>query len=332
MNRVGSEKVMPDKPSADLSGRRAHKRRAHARAVVDWPVTVVTSKATYQGKTKNASRGGALIHLAHELDIGENVRLAIEIPECQDAIIARAEVVRVFPLKRGVGQPYSHGMALQFTEIFEDNLKFFSGNLASDWKEDFSEIDPSPGAALPRRVEPPRSNKFRKYALGVLAVIILLPLLYLLSISREKKADSRQMVAQLEKRLLIIELQVESYQSVNESLVHFKEELANLQTELSALKKNLPAAETLESMSLQLKNQSELVQQIFEELERYQKPAVTDSKIDQHAQKENHYVVKKGDTLYQISTKLGISVGELRALNGLDANDPIIPGQKLMIQ
>ena len=319
--------------SADKSGRRSHKRREYPRAAVDWPVTVITYKATYEGKTIDASRGGALIHLEHQLDRGENVRLAFEIPECEDVIVARAEIVRVFPLKRGVEQPFSHGIALQFTEISEDNFKFFSGNLASDWKEDFNEIDRSPQAAFPQQVKPPRSNnKYRNYALWLFAVIILIPILYLLSISLEEKADSQQMLAQLDKRLLILEQEIESYQYINDSLINFKEELSNLQIEIYALKENLPAIETLESMSTELKNQSHLVKQISEELARYQKPILAESNTDPQVQNAKYYVVKEGDTLYQISSKTGITISELRMLNGLDANDPIIPGQKLMIK
>lgn len=319
--------------SVDTSGRRSHKRREHPRAAVNWPVTVITFNATYQGKIINASRGGTLIHLAHQLNPGENVRLAIEIPECQEAIIARAEIVKVFPLKRGVEQPFSHGIALQFTEISEDNLKLFSGNLASEWKEDFSEIDRYPQAGLSQQIKPPQSsNKHRHYALWVFAVIVLIPILYLLFVSFEEKADNQQIVAQLNKRLLIMEQQIESYQFVNDSLIHLKEELNNLQIELSALKENLPATETLESMSMELKNQSHIVQQIFDELESYQKPSLADTNIDQQMQKEKYYIVKKGDNLYQISSKTGIAIRELRRLNSLDTNDQIIPGQKLMIK
>ena len=319
--------------SVDISGRRSHKRREHPRAAVDWPVTVITFNATYQGKTINASRGGALIHLTHQLDPGENVRLAIEIPECQEAIIAKAAIVRVFPLKRGVEQPFSHGIALQFTEISEDNLKFFSGNLAAEWKEDFSELDRYPQAALPRQVKPGLSDtKHRHYALWLFAIIISLPVLYLLFVSFAEKADNRQMAAQLDKRLQILEQQIKSYQFADESLVYLKEELTNLQIELSSLKENLPATETLESMNMELRNQSHLVQQIFDELERYQKPSLADSNADQQEQKEKYYVVEKGDNLYQISSKTGITIRELRILNSLDANDPISPGQKLILK
>jgi LysM repeat protein len=59
---------------------------------------------------------------------------------------------------------------------------------------------------------------------------------------------------------------------------------------------------------------------------------LAESNTDPQVQNAKYYVVKEGDTLYQISSKTGITISELRMLNGLDANDPIIPGQKLMIK
>jgi LysM repeat protein len=45
-----------------------------------------------------------------------------------------------------------------------------------------------------------------------------------------------------------------------------------------------------------------------------------------------HYEVRPGDTLYRISQKYGISVDELRRLNGLAPDHVIHPGQKLIIR
>lgn len=46
---------------------------------------------------------------------------------------------------------------------------------------------------------------------------------------------------------------------------------------------------------------------------------------------ENYYQIQKGDTLYSISRKLGVSVEDLRKWNGLDGNT-IHPGQYLKIK
>ena len=44
-----------------------------------------------------------------------------------------------------------------------------------------------------------------------------------------------------------------------------------------------------------------------------------------------YYTIKSGDNLYQISKKYNINPELLMALNGLNANDYIYPGQTLMI-
>ena len=325
--------LMLSEVSADVSGRRSHRRRKHPRAGVDWPVTVLTDKATYHGKTVNISRGGALIHLTHALDLGDHVRLAIEIPECQDAILAKAEIVRVFPLKRGIEHQFTHAIALKFIEITEENLKFFSGNLSSEWKEDFSELDRYPQTELPQQTKSPKSSEnHTHYAFWILVVILLIPICYIAFFLAEQKADNQLMADQLEKRLMIIEEQIESINDSNDSLEQLAEDINNLGLELSSLKVDIPATETLEIISLELKHQSQLVQLIFDKVEINQKPSLADSNGDLQKDEDQYYVVQKGDNLYQISLKNGITINQLRILNSLDEDDSIIAGQKLMIK
>jgi lipid-binding SYLF domain-containing protein len=47
--------------------------------------------------------------------------------------------------------------------------------------------------------------------------------------------------------------------------------------------------------------------------------------------KERYYEVRPGDTLYRIAKQHGISVDELCRLNTITKNDPIHPGQKLLV-
>jgi hypothetical protein len=46
----------------------------------------------------------------------------------------------------------------------------------------------------------------------------------------------------------------------------------------------------------------------------------------------NHHVVKKGDTLYSISRRYGLTVAQLRKMNNLDKNSVIFVGQKLIVK
>lgn len=43
------------------------------------------------------------------------------------------------------------------------------------------------------------------------------------------------------------------------------------------------------------------------------------------------YIVQEGDTLWRVSAITGVSLDELRALNNLGIDEPIIPGQELLI-
>ena len=47
--------------------------------------------------------------------------------------------------------------------------------------------------------------------------------------------------------------------------------------------------------------------------------------------KKRYYEVRQGDTLYRIAKQHGISVDELCRLNTITTNDPIHPGQKLLV-
>jgi LysM repeat protein len=49
------------------------------------------------------------------------------------------------------------------------------------------------------------------------------------------------------------------------------------------------------------------------------------------ASKKRYHEVKKGETLYQISKKYGISLKDLRELNNLNPEQSIQPGQKLQV-
>jgi LysM repeat protein len=77
--------------------------------------------------------------------------------------------------------------------------------------------------------------------------------------------------------------------------------------------------------------------QKVEALEKQKQPVAepkakpsTPSKTTVSTEKQYH-TVRKGETLYRISKKYGISVGELRKLNNLSADQPLRAGQKLLV-
>ncbi|MFN2355703.1 MAG: PilZ domain-containing protein, partial [Desulfopila sp.] len=113
-------------------------RRMSSRAEVYWPATVIWKEQVLQGRIKNLSRGGALLYLEEHIDLQDNIRIAIEIPKYNYVISAKGEVVRTFALEKDT-EEYSFAAGVKFTEISDEDLKFFTGNLAPEWQKDYQE-------------------------------------------------------------------------------------------------------------------------------------------------------------------------------------------------
>ncbi len=195
-------------PLTDPTDRRTQSRRKHPRALVEWPVTVISATGSYQGKAANISRGGAFIHLSQELISGDTVRLAFEVPDYHDVIVAKGEILRSFPLKRGDEQEFSHSAALQFTEISDENLKYFTGNIAPEWKADYTDTIPITNGIVSQN-----DNRNTSYLPWILVIILLIPLSYLVYDSIQRKLDDEHLLSDVEGKLLIIEEQINSLQN-----------------------------------------------------------------------------------------------------------------------
>lgn len=87
--------------------------------------------------------------------------------------------------------------------------------------------------------------------------------------------------------------------------------------------------ETKESVTTLGSHVKTLEERIDTFTKKIEKTPVPKQAISQE-KKEYHNVVR-GDTLYSISKKYGLSVEEIRRLNNLNKNQSIQPGQKLMV-
>lgn len=68
-------------------------RRTYPRAEVRWPVSAVTTEGTIHGETKNLSMLGAFICCPEPLRLNEIVALTINIPDTEQSLTVRAQVV-----------------------------------------------------------------------------------------------------------------------------------------------------------------------------------------------------------------------------------------------
>jgi LysM repeat protein len=126
-----------------------------------------------------------------------------------------------------------------------------------------------------------------------------------------------------------------------------KEELRLVQTKISSLELKTMALEKqqaalqarlpAEGAEAALTGKVDTLAQRVEALEK--KPAAVVAEKPKAAQKEKAaassgkkvHTVQKGETVYGISKKFGIKPSDLRKLNNLGENDPVKPGQKLVV-
>ena len=155
-------------------------------------------------------------------------------------------------------------------------------------------------------------SKFLRILLGVLLVLIFVfGILYFLSklrtggepnVLQSRITAQEQTVARLEKQLLELQGKV------------------NILGPDPALLQRLDAiAQKVEALEKQIQSIAEL---------KARPPAPSRPAVSTEKQ---YHTVRKGETLYRIGKKYGISVEELRKLNNLSTDQPIRIGQKLLI-
>ena len=284
---------------------------------------MITDTDTIYGDVDNISRGGVLIFLDEKLKVGDNVRLAIEISDCHDIITARGEVVSTRVCQRGSAHGKSFSIALKFTEITKENLKFFTGNFAPEWTKSYQDRN----AGRKNSIRSIWSNN-RSLVFIILALLII-PSAYLLLSGDEKMTDAvnSSMDDQAEelKQLLIYQQKLEAkIDSISEKADQMTGELSRIQAQLSIL----------DSQESPIKHKVNPNSNIAGSRQNEMPGGISKSK-ETGAEKTsdtNYYIVKKGENLYRVSLKTGIPIDRLMQLNNIDSGSVIFPGQKLFIK
>jgi len=217
-----------------------------SRAEVYWPATVIWKEQVLQGRIKNLSRGGALLYLEEQIGLQDNIRIAIEIPKYNYVISAKGEVVRTFALEKDT-EEYSFAAGVKFTEISNEDLKFFTGNLAPEWQKDYQE---------PEITSPSMQNFNRNIIYALLGIVIFSFIFYTFGASKSKKVDSEQLAA-VENRLEVVESQLTI---INETSVwngKTEEQLQRIHDELSDIKKNFVTVAAVEELRTELQSRQD---------------------------------------------------------------------------
>ena len=340
-----------------------------SRAEVYWPATVICKEQVLQGRIKNLSRVGALLYLEERIDLHENIRIAIEIPRYNYVISAKGQVVRTFTLEKDT-ELYSFAAGIKFTEISDEDLKFFTGNLAPEWQKNYQE---------PEIKSPIMKSLNRNISYSLIGIVIFSLIFYAIGASRGKSVDPKQ-IAAVESRLATLESQLTILKEMSASDDKTEEQLQSIYDELSDMKKNFVTVTAVEQLRTELQNTQDknfalLRIAIEESIEDSALPAEQPETLEKNAEKETldttepvkidktdaaretikavkatkiakpakqaeaakpteavYHLVQKGENMYRIALKYGLTVDQLSKLNNLPPDASIQPNQKLLVK
>jgi LysM repeat protein len=310
----------------ETTDRRSKYRRKHPRAAVTWPATVISNNKTLQGRVGNISRGGALLHLKEQFEIHDPIRIAIEIPDCHDVITAEGAVVRSSSLEGGFEQSFPFSIAIEFTQISEKDLRFFSGNLAPEWQENYVDT---------KETEDSSRSKygFIKYIIFGILFVVISSFVYFMSRSNQQDSVAFEKIEQFDERLKKIELQLQLLQSANVSLQNIEEKIDTIKNDMLNDKNKTPDIDPVAKIMEQRESNAQKTDVLSKTIDEGSKPLKTFSaeKDITHPKAATH-VVKSGENLYRISLNYGLRVDDIRKLNNLNKTSQIVPGQKLVVK
>jgi uncharacterized protein (TIGR02266 family) len=111
----------------------SQERRVYPRAKIKWPVKVKTDKETMDGVTSDVTPNGVFIHCNKPLRLNVLFEMAINIPNSEHSITAKAEVV--WSNRWGPDDEISpRGMGVRFVKITSEARKFIARAVINNLK------------------------------------------------------------------------------------------------------------------------------------------------------------------------------------------------------
>jgi len=177
-----------------------------------------------------------------------------------------------------------------------------------------------------RRTSPgfkPQGPSMAFWGIGLIVLIAAFALYFIGGdkASTEDLKSIRTKLAQMNKRVILLE-------GTGQKVAGFEDRIKGLQKSVAKLDASgKPVRERLDRLAKKIDGLQKRMASVPAERETelaIQKRPISKSKRPYHE-------VSRGETLYRISKKYGISVDELRRLNNLNQNQTIYPGQKLLV-
>ena len=111
----------------------SQERRVYLRAKIKWPVKVKTDKESMDGVTSDVTPNGVFIHCNKPLKLNVVFEMAINIPNSEHSITAKAEVV--WSNRWGPDDEISpRGMGVRFVRISSEARKFIARAVMNNLK------------------------------------------------------------------------------------------------------------------------------------------------------------------------------------------------------
>jgi Tfp pilus assembly protein PilZ len=103
----------------------ADNQQGYPRANIKWPVVVKSAKKTMEGVTSNVTPNGVFIHCQHPLRLNEIFDMDISIPNSDQSLNARAEVIwsNIYGPDDDISP---RGMGVRFLRISSEARKFIA--------------------------------------------------------------------------------------------------------------------------------------------------------------------------------------------------------------
>ncbi len=304
-------------------------KRQYRRAKFNWPVTVIKDNLTIQGRVQNLSRGGALINIYVELFPSEHIRMAIEIPEYDDVISAKGEVIRCIPVKAEKGLPFFRA-GVRFTEISKDDLRYFTGNLAPEWQDDYQ--DPPINYQKPPIIKRPQGGFSLKILCGLLGLLLLSMIFYSLRPTIEYQKEIRD-IESIENRVHLLETRFLQMNQNKIPVQALEEQIKRMQDKLKKLENEWTDELTGDALPAELGRQERKSVELDEEIKTL--PEVLTKAPAQVVSEKTppvYHIVRNGENLYRISLRYGLTIEEILKLNNLASGTSIVLGQKLLVK
>lgn len=187
-------------------------------------------------------------------------------------------------------------------------------------EEDYLQWDKKKKGKFGSRVfKIPDSIPFSWFGIGGLILVILLILVL---------GGTLGKIVAFENRLKKLEERVVSFQDVDDKVTQVSEQAQALE-QFKFRFDQLEASMTLrmDHVVKGLNNLQKKIAQVRTKKTEVVKPA----KVAKKTTKKRYYTVRRGDTLYKISRRYGLTVKKIRILNKLSDKAVIHPGQKLLV-